>query len=1583
MCRERRKEVFMKYINLPNRHGFVSSSKVQRKFIKSQISILYNANSHFASSHVESCRICTTALPPWRCSLPSSVLTQLVACCGILVVSAWRLFSPSLPQQSNIMSLSKSQELWNKIEWSNAGPHVAPPDAPKNDDTIVAYFAGNAQHRLPPLWKTYSGRILVESDINNDTTAVTPTACNNIAVERLEQALVHKVEEDVLPHLVLQAVMEEALHEVISNAASSTTTTTTTNTTSSSTNQYSLTNPPRYYSSPPSSYLFPPVSPADQAEASQQQVTGYAPMALLQRLKAACSLAYSYNFALQGYQAALNEKESDSRRSRRLAPPTLPTKPNPLVKGGRTCQYFIEYNEKEAGGDDSNIEEDQQAVDSEPPVAAPANDENGKQEEPQDAADAESQDEEEEEPDDQKDDDFEPEEASEDEEAEESMDEDDQELQEVESSSEEESSDSDNDGDDSLDEDDLILSNPHFKPTLDSILDWLGRRGKSLTTLNIQQAIVSLLKNKTALRITNKMDQLVLDQNDSFLLSDANVSVVLECTTGETWRQLQKLELSEFQKCRFRWKVLVDKQQSALYETENQKLLEEQYYAELQYKKQKAWATWRYKGITTGYTTWPQWLDAATEYRKESSQSTTANGGVETTAAAASVTEQQADTSAAAATNTEDSDLALAQAMEEQDASTGRRKSRRGGGDGGAVFYGGQTGMSHKQLLDTIVRMAYQQPFQTMVALQNLVAEESRHPMHRIRVALGKLLWKTNQVTRSRVNSEWTDMPLWNKLCSNQALLEVPAQLKEAQQEDDPMAEHGNADAPAEEAEATATVALPVAVVRNMPTEENLKHLEVLTEYIRNLHKTELELRSLILHHLTSTPIVTVATAADERPGSQEAVDAVHFEGDRHSSLDWSATGHALLNSVIFRPSFLVANQDTPECTWYKIRDFVPSVPMPPADDEPRSDGRPREVFGKEPLGVERRMRFRAFPVTEEGVDIEEGAILVLTEGQVHAGILAAKLEREKEAAAKAAAEHPFAIGAGSNITLQSQNEGVADKHCQVAGYDTVPLENSQVDDLEHRILLLPQKTESSDSTLAFWAVANLDENGILTCRPVGSSTTYKILQSDCDSSSSAFQECQGIIDFLYRQPNSAVFAEPVDPVALKIPTYFSVIKHPMDISTLASNLEKGLYSKIPPGQSVGRSPVARMLNGPFKDDVVRVFDNAMLFNPPDDWIHHTAATMKRAVLRKIDQVSKESDDRLRAFSPRKNRSVYIDEDSDVDMYEYESDRDDEDYGRRATRKRKRVRARDDFATVAMEAPVVLQKTLSESLGLRGPFSSLPINSEAAGFSISSEWNCRHRTSSPPEEVKQDADELKRKQEIEELLMLYRQVEEEERAGLRRSSRAHQTAAASNGNGTLSTTPNDFEYFLKEGILPPLGDEETDDILTKSASSRSEVEAQRETLHEVYFAKLYQQLSKYLLPTNPDGYGSYADSSFPPFLGRVIPSLSPGKLEDVTWEIRAPYVLPAIRWILRGLIHSGHLSEVEPDVLMTNDIYFADDSQQPFDVLDMKEMQRRKRANAASEEEESEEEVEMSEYEKLRAERVARNAERLKALGLA
>ena len=102
----------------------------------------------------------------------------------------------------------------------------------------------------------------------------------------------------------------------------------------------------------------------------------------------------------------------------------------------------------------------------------------------------------------------------------------------------------------------------------------------------------------------------------------------------------------------------------------------------------------------------------------------------------------------------------------------------------------------------------------------------------------------------------------------------------------------------------------------------------------------------------------------------------------------------------------------------------------------------------------------------------------------------------------------------------------------------------------------------------------------------------------------------------------------------------------------------------------------------------------------------------------------------------------------------------------------------------------------------------------------------------------------------------------------------------------------------------------------------------------------------------------------------------------------------SLRWIPCGLFLSGHLVEWEPASLesnveaeasvMTNHVYYQNKLFVPLGVLDVKEMQRRKRIGANEKEEEEEKEtVELSAYEKMRAECVARDKERLKELGLA
>jgi hypothetical protein len=151
--------------------------------------------------------------------------------------------------------------------------------------------------------------------------------------------------------------------------------------------------------------------------------------------------------------------------------------------------------------------------------------------------------------------------------------------------------------------------------------------------------------------------------------------------------------------------------------------------------------------------------------------------------------------------------------------------------------------------------------------------------------------------------------------------------------------------------------------------------------------------------------------------------------------------------------------------------------------------------------------------------------------------------------------------------------------------------------------------------------------------------------------------------------------------------------------------------------------------------------------------------------------------------------------------------------------------------------------------------------------------------------------------------------------------------------------------------------------------------------------------------------GLCAGQSFPPYLGRIVPTSTgvskslggsrgnPIDATNVTWEIREPYASAAIRWVVRGLIKSGHLAEIEAmdgkyvpnsntydersGAVIANNAYYKEDSATPFEVLDIKDMLRKKKAEMKGEEEESsEEEVELSEYEQMRAARVARNQER-------
>ncbi|XP_019419693.1 PREDICTED: transcription factor GTE12-like isoform X2 [Lupinus angustifolius] len=95
--------------------------------------------------------------------------------------------------------------------------------------------------------------------------------------------------------------------------------------------------------------------------------------------------------------------------------------------------------------------------------------------------------------------------------------------------------------------------------------------------------------------------------------------------------------------------------------------------------------------------------------------------------------------------------------------------------------------------------------------------------------------------------------------------------------------------------------------------------------------------------------------------------------------------------------------------------------------------------------------------------------------------------------------------------------------------------------------------------------------------------------------------QCVTILKSLISHPYSWVFSKPVDPVALNIPDYFTIISHPMDLSTIKSKLEKNIYSGIEE----------------FAADVRLTFTNAMTYNPPSNDVHLMAKELNKVFDRK------------------------------------------------------------------------------------------------------------------------------------------------------------------------------------------------------------------------------------------------------------------------------------------------------------------------------------------------------------------------------
>ncbi|KAJ5138780.1 Bromodomain [Penicillium bovifimosum] len=133
---------------------------------------------------------------------------------------------------------------------------------------------------------------------------------------------------------------------------------------------------------------------------------------------------------------------------------------------------------------------------------------------------------------------------------------------------------------------------------------------------------------------------------------------------------------------------------------------------------------------------------------------------------------------------------------------------------------------------------------------------------------------------------------------------------------------------------------------------------------------------------------------------------------------------------------------------------------------------------------------------------------------------------------------------------------------------------------------------------------------------------------------------CQEVLDEMHKQKHYnwvMPFYYPVDPVALNIPTYHSVIKKPMDLSTVQSKLKTGQYENAKE----------------FEGDVRQIFKNCFRFNIPGDPTYICGQRAEEIFNAKWAQKS----DYLEAHEPHPEQNTdSSDEDSDEDAEESEED---------------------------------------------------------------------------------------------------------------------------------------------------------------------------------------------------------------------------------------------------------------------------------------------------------------------------------------
>ncbi|VFQ68416.1 unnamed protein product [Cuscuta campestris] len=109
---------------------------------------------------------------------------------------------------------------------------------------------------------------------------------------------------------------------------------------------------------------------------------------------------------------------------------------------------------------------------------------------------------------------------------------------------------------------------------------------------------------------------------------------------------------------------------------------------------------------------------------------------------------------------------------------------------------------------------------------------------------------------------------------------------------------------------------------------------------------------------------------------------------------------------------------------------------------------------------------------------------------------------------------------------------------------------------------------------------------------------------------------CRQILAKLMKHKHCWVFSSPVDAEGLGLPDYRQIIKRPMDLGTVKSNLQKNLYP----------TPVE------FAADVRLTFNNALLYNPKTDDVHGWGDLL----LTRFEELFRPIEDKLSKFEPER-----------------------------------------------------------------------------------------------------------------------------------------------------------------------------------------------------------------------------------------------------------------------------------------------------------------------------------------------------------